>query len=100
MNPEGVVGVAGGGSVSPYGGRVGVFSLSVRTLRGCGAFQLFKERKHPRGKISPAMQMHGRSHRVTLEGEKRDGYQMAPILDSLLVLLYFWFSPREEGTHA
>lgn len=98
INPEGVVGVAGG-SVSLSGGRVGVFSLSVRTLRGCGAFQLFKERKHPRGKISPAMQMHGRNHRVMPEGEKSDSYQMAPIFDSLLVLLYFCSSPREEGTH-
>lgn len=71
INPKGVVGVGAGGSISPSGGRVGVFSLSVRTLRGCAAFQLFKERKHPGGKISPAMQMHGRNHRVTPEGEKK-----------------------------
>lgn len=91
INPEGVVGVGvAAGSVPASGGRVGVFSLSVRTLRGCAAFQLFKKRKHPRGKISPAMQMHGRNHRVMPEGEKKsDSYQMAPIFIGFIIFLFF-----------
>lgn len=49
INSEGVVGVAGG-SAQLAGGHVGVSTLSMQTLRGCGASQLLKERKLPRAK--------------------------------------------------
>lgn len=45
INPEGVAGVAGG-FAQLTGGHVGVSGLSVRTLQGCGASQLFKVKEN------------------------------------------------------